>query len=151
MCVTVTQNLLPKIERIPVLKTREILEHAAHGNVARADHTETAGQVGNSAASRQLFAQDMDGNWQLATLTVFVRIPHQLDEAEGQKQTCQKIKGAVLVAGYEEVGAQLLAGQLQIDFVSGGDFLDQFRLEHLKAGAQANDNTTSHSVAGLLK
>ena len=67
----------------------------------------------------------MDRNRKFAALTVFVRIPNQLDKAEREKQACQKIKGTVLVAGNKEVGAPLLAGKFQIDFIPGGNFLDQ--------------------------
>ena len=126
MRVAVAQNFLPKIERIAILKAREILEHAAHGNVARANHTESPREIRDGATGGKLFSQNVDGNREPASLTVFVRIPNQLDKAEREKQACQKIKGTVLVAGNKEVGAPLLAGKLQIDFVPGGNFLDQF-------------------------
>ena len=87
---------------------------------------------------------------QFASFAVLVCIPHQLDEAEGQEQACQKVKGAVLVAGNKEVGAPLLAGQLQVNFIPGGDFLDEFRLEHLQTGAEADDDAATNCIAGLL-
>ena len=49
-----------------------------------------------------------------------------------REQACQKIKGAVLVAGNEEVGAPLLAGQFQVNLIPGGDFLDELRLDVYK-------------------
>ena len=87
---------------------------------------------------------------QLASFAVLVCIPHQLDEAEGQEQACQKVKGAVLVASDEEISAPLLAGQLQINFIPGGDFLSQLRLEHLQPGAKADDDAAADCIAGLL-
>ena len=96
--VAISKYFLPKIERVSVLETRKVLKDAAHGYVSGSNHTETAGEVRNGPAGSELFPQDMDGNRQLAALTVLVRIPHQLDEAEGQEQACQKIKGAVPVS-----------------------------------------------------
>ena len=61
-----------------------------------------------------------------------------------------EVKGAVLVAGNKEVGAPLLAGQLQVNFIPGGDFLDEFRLEHLQTGAEADDDAATNCIAGLL-
>ena len=87
---------------------------------------------------------------QFASFAVLVCIPHQLDEAEGQEQACQKVKGAVLVAGNKEVGAPLLAGQLQVNFIPGGDLLNQLRLEHLQTGAEADDDAAADCIAGLL-
>ena len=54
--VAVAQNFLPEIERVAVLKTREILEHAAHGNVARANHTESPREIRDGAAGGKLFS-----------------------------------------------------------------------------------------------
>ena len=133
------------------METRKVLEDAAHGYVSGSNHTETAGEIRNGPAGSELFPQDMDGNRQLAALTVLVCISHQLDKAEGQEQACQKIKGAVLVAGNEEVGAPLLAGQFQVNLIPGGDLLDQLRLEHLQPGAKADDDAAAHRVAGLLE
>ena len=133
------------------METRKVLEDTAHGYVSGSNHTETAGEVRNGPAGSELFPQDMDGNRQLAALTVLVCIPHQLNKAEGQEQACQKIKGAVLVAGNEEVGAPLLAGQFQVDLIPGGDLLDELRLEHLQPGAKADDDAAAHRVAGLLE
>lgn len=127
------------------------MEDAAHGYVSGSNHTETAGEVRNGSAGSELFPQDMDGNRQLAALAVLVCIPHQLNKAKGQEQACQKIKGAVLVAGNEEVGAPLLAGQFQVNLIPGGDLLDQLRLEHLQPGAKADDDAAAHCVAGLLE
>ena len=133
------------------METRKVLEDAAHGYVSGSNHTETAGEVRNGPAGSELFPQDMDGNRQLAALTVLVCIPHQLNKAKGQEQACQKIKGAVLVAGNEEVGAPLLAGQFQVNLIPGGDLLDKLRLEHLQPGAKADDDAAAHCVAGLLE
>ena len=64
----------------------------------------------------------------------------------------RKIKGAVLVAGNEEVGTGLLTRKLQIDLIlSGNFFFDQLRLEYLQAAAQTDNHAASHCVAGLLE
>ena len=43
----------------------------------------------------------------------------------------KKVKGAILVAGDEIVGAGLLPRQFKADFVIRSDFLNQFRLKYL--------------------
>ena len=73
------------------------------------------------------------------------------DKTEGQEQACQKIKGAVLVAGNEEVGTGLLTRKLQIDLILSGNFFDQLRLEYLQAAAQTDNHAASHCVTGLLE
>ena len=113
---------------------RPNLKYTAHGDIARTNDTEPSGKIWNGAAGRQLFAQDMDRNRQFATLAMLIRIAKQLDEAEREEQACQKIKGTILVAIDKKVGASLLTGQLQVDFVPCGDFLDQICLENLQPG-----------------
>ena len=63
----------------------------------------------------------------------------------------RKIKGAVLVAGNEEVGTGLLPRKLQIDLILSGNFFDQLRLEYLQAAAKTDNHAAPHCVAGLLE
>ena len=93
----------------------------------------------------------MDGNRKPSALTVFIRIPHQLDEHKGQKQGCQKIKGAVLVASHEEIGTGFLPQQFQVDLIPCRDLFDQFRLEYLQAAPQPDDNAAPHRIGCLLE
>ena len=86
-----------------------------------------------------------------AALTVFIRKPYQLDKHKGQKQRREKIKGAVLIAGNAEVSAWFLTRKLQVNFIAGSNFLDDFGLEHLQTASQPNDNAAPHRIGSLLK
>ena len=84
--IAVAEDLLPLVQRVSVLKSGKVLEHAAHADVSGAYHADFSAEVGNNAAGRQLFTEHMNGDRQLAALAVFVCIPHQLDKNKGQKQ-----------------------------------------------------------------
>ena len=73
----------------------------------------------------------MDRHRKPPTGAVGIGITDEFDEGKGQEQRCKKVKGAVLVASYEKVGAGLLAGQFQVNLLGAGNLPDQPRLEHL--------------------
>ena len=88
----------------------------------------------------------MNGDWQPAVGTVFIRVTDQLDKREGEEQGREKIKGAVLIGCDAEIGAGLLARQLHINFIMAGDLADRPVLKHLQAAAQPNDNAAAHRI-----
>ena len=92
----------------------------------------------------------MNRNRKPPTGAVGIGITDEFDEGKGQEQRCKKVKGAVLIAGDEIVGAGLLPRQFKADFVIRSDFFNQFRLEHLQSTAQSADNTAAHRIRGPL-
>ena len=151
LIVTAAQYLLPLVIGIPVLQARQILKYAAHADAPRADHADLPAQVGNYTAGCQLLAQYVNGDWQPAVSTVFIRITDELDKRERQKQGREEIKGAVLIGCDAEIGAGLLARQLHINFIMAGDLTDGPVLKHLQAAAQPDDNAAAHCIRGLAE
>ena len=88
----------------------------------------------------------MNGDWQPAVGTVFIRVTDQLDKREGQKQGRKEIKGAVLIGCDAEIGTGLLARQLHVNFIMAGDLADGPILKHLQAAAQPDDNAAAHRI-----
>lgn len=64
----------------------------------------------------------MDRHRKPPTGAVGIGITDEFDEGKGQEQRCKKVKGAVLIAGDEIVGAGLLPRQFKADFVIRSDF-----------------------------
>ena len=88
----------------------------------------------------------MDRHRQPPTGTGCIGIADEFDKGERQKQRCEKVKGAVLVAGDEIVRTRLLPRQFKANFIVSCNFLNQFRLKHLQPAAQPADDTAAHRV-----
>lgn len=90
--ITVAEDLLPLVQRVSVLKSGKVLEHAAHADVSGAYHADFSAEVWNNAAGRQFFTEHMNGDRQLAALAVFVCIAHQLDKTKDRNNDDKKSK-----------------------------------------------------------